>query len=87
MGRSLYKLTNIFDDVIIMLILWRHQNETAENSRFSRVLAEYLKDGSTDFHQTYVSFTQSYIEVFEIKRFEIGHSLLPWKPIHEGVLS
>ena len=62
-----------------MLILLRHQNETAEkNSRFSRVLAEYLKNGSTDFHQSYVSFRQSYIEVFEIKRLKIDHSLLPW---------
>ena len=62
-----------------MLILWRHQNATAEKNRgFSRVLAEYLKNGSTDFHQTYVIFRQSYIEVFEIKRLKIGHSLLPW---------
>ena len=41
-----------------------------KNSRFSRVLAEYLKNGSTDFHQTYVSFGQSYRKVFGIKRFE-----------------
>ena len=68
MGRSLYKLTKNFDDVIVMLILWRYQNETAEkNSRFSRVLAEYLKNGSTDFHQTYVSFRQSYIEFLKLK--------------------
>ena len=30
MGRDLYKLTKLFNDVIVMLILWRHQNETAE---------------------------------------------------------
>ena len=30
MGRNLYKLTKIFDDVIVILILWRHQNATAE---------------------------------------------------------
>ena len=30
MGRGLYKLTKIFDDVIVMLILRRHQNETAK---------------------------------------------------------
>ena len=30
MGISLYKLTKMFDDVIVMLILWRHQNATAE---------------------------------------------------------
>ena len=42
------------------------------------VLAEYLKNGSTDFHQTYVSFRQSYIEGFKIKLLKIDHSLLPW---------
>ena len=30
MGRNLYKLTKSFDDAIVMLILWRHQNATAE---------------------------------------------------------
>ena len=30
MGKNLYKLTKMFDDVIVMLILWRHQNETAQ---------------------------------------------------------
>ena len=29
MGRNLYKLTEIFDDVIVMLILSHHQNATA----------------------------------------------------------
>ena len=43
-----------------------------KNGSFSRVLAEYLKNCSTDFHQTYA------ILVFEIKRSNIGHSLLPW---------
>ena len=70
MGRNLYKLTKIFGDVIKMRQL--------KNSRFSRVLAEYLKKGSTDFHQTYGSFRQVYIDVFEIKRLKIDHSLLPW---------
>ena len=51
-----------------MLNLWGHQNAIAEkNRRFSRVLAEYLKNSSTDFHQTYVTFGQSYINVLEIK--------------------
>ena len=40
----------MFDDIIIILISWRHQDATAENREFSRVLAEYLKNGSTDFH-------------------------------------
>ena len=30
MGRNLYKLTKSFDDVIVMLILSRHQKVTAE---------------------------------------------------------
>ena len=30
MGSNLYKLTKNFDDVIVMLILLRHQNATAE---------------------------------------------------------
>ena len=48
-----------------------------------RVLAEYLKNGSTDFHQTFVSFRQVCIDVFEIKILKIDHSLLP---IDEGLL-
>ena len=30
MGRNLYKFTKTFDDVIVVLILLRHQNATAE---------------------------------------------------------
>ena len=30
MGRNLYKLTQMFDNVIVILILCRHQNETTE---------------------------------------------------------
>ena len=45
---------------------------------FSSILAEYLKNCPTDFQQTYVIFRQSYIEVSEIKRLKIDHSLLPW---------
>ena len=30
MGRNLYKLTKIFDDIIVMLILIRHQNATGK---------------------------------------------------------
>ena len=55
MDRNLYRLTKIFDDVLVMLNLCCHQNATAEkNRRFSRVLAEYLKNSSTNFHQAYV---------------------------------
>ena len=78
MGKNLYKLTKICDDVVVMLILRRHQNATAKNRRFLRVFAEYLKNSSTDFYQTYLIFRQSSIEVFEIKRLNTGHSLLSW---------
>ena len=30
MGRKLYKLTKMFDDVIVMLILLLHENATAK---------------------------------------------------------
>ena len=66
MGRDLYKLRKVlmtsssylFYDVIKMRQL--------KNSRFSRVLAKYLKNSATDFHQTYVFFRQLYIKVLEI---------------------
>ena len=57
----------MLDDVIVMLILWRHQNATAKSRRFSRVFAEYLENCSTDFHQRYDIFRQSSIVSFEIK--------------------
>ena len=59
MVENVYKLTKKFYDVIKMRQL--------KHGRFSRVLDEYLKNGSTDFHQTYVNFRQSYIEVFRLK--------------------
>ena len=58
----------MFDDVIVMLILCRHQNETAEKiADFRAFLAEYLKNAPTDFHQTYVIFKQLYIKVLKLK--------------------
>ena len=57
-----------------------------KNARSSSVLAEYLNNSLTDFHLTYVSFRQLYIEVFKIKRSKVDQSLLPWQPIHERVL-
>ena len=40
MGGNLYKLIKNFDDVVVMLILLRHQDVTAEKSkRLSRVFA------------------------------------------------
>ena len=70
MSKILYKLRKNVYDVIKMRQL--------KNRTFLRVLAEYLKNRLTDFNQTYVTSGQSYIEVFEIKRLDIGHSLLPW---------
>ena len=46
--------------------------------RFSMAFDEYLKNGSTDFHQTYVIFRQSSIVSFEVKRLKTGYLLLPW---------
>ena len=43
MGRNLYKLTKIFDDMIVMLI-YDDIKMRQLNSRFSRVFAEYLKN-------------------------------------------
>ena len=65
MGRNLYKLTKMFYDL-------------PKSRRFLRVFADYLKNGSTDFHQPYVIFRQSSILSFEIKRLKTSHSLLPW---------
>ena len=44
-----------------------------KSRRFSRVLAEHLKNGSNDFHQPYVIFGQSSIEVFKIKILKTDH--------------
>ena len=61
----------MYDNVIVMLILWRHQNATVEKRKCSRILAECLKNESTNFHQIYVIFRQSDTEAFKIKRMEI----------------
>ena len=47
-----------------------------KNSRFFKVLAEYLKNGKTDFHQTYVIFRQLYMKAFEIEKLKIDNTLL-----------
>ena len=48
MGKNLYKLIKRFDDVIIILM--------CHDRLVLRVFAEYLKNGLTDFYQTYVIF-------------------------------
>ena len=78
MGKNLYKLTKKF--------WWGHHRvdfmtssklDSWKNNRISRVLAEYLKNGSTDFHKTYLSFRHVYMEGFEIEILKIDYSLLP----------
>ena len=56
MGRNLYKLTKSVDDVIVMLFYDVIKMRQLKSRKFSRVFAEYIQNGSTDFHQTYVIF-------------------------------
>ena len=73
MGRNFYKLIKIlmtsssrqFYDVIKI--------GQQKNIQFWKVLAEYLKNASTDFNQSYVIFRQLYIDMHEIKILKIGH--------------
>ena len=46
-----------------------------KSRRFLRVLAEYLKNDSTNFNETYVILRQSTTEVVEFNRLKTGHSL------------
>ena len=68
MGRNLYKLIKIFDDVIVILILLRlhhfDMSQQLKSGRLLRVLAEYLKNGSIDFHQTQVMFWAIIYSIF-----------------------
>ena len=62
MGRNLYKLTKIFDDIIIMLILRRTQNATASEVEGSRgFLLNISKMVKLIFPPLYVIFRQSSI--------------------------
>ena len=56
MGRNLYKLINRFDDVIITLI---YDVIKMRQLKSRSAFAEYLKNGSSDFHQSYVMLRQS----------------------------
>ena len=40
--------------------------------------AEYLKNLSTDFYQTFVIFRALSVVSFKIEGLKTGHSLLPW---------
>ena len=51
-GKRSLQSDNIFDDIIVMLILWHHQNVTAKKVEVFEGSAEYLKNGYTGFHQT-----------------------------------
>ena len=70
MGRNLHKLTMTLSSCRFYDVIKIGQQK---NRRFWRILAEYLKNASTDFYQTYVIFRQLYIAVFEIKILKIGH--------------
>ena len=52
------KLSKSFDDVIVISMLWRHHHlDVSRHIKDWKVFegfAEYLKNDSTDFHQTYV---------------------------------
>ena len=73
MGRNVYKLTKIlmtsssrqFYDVIKI--------GQQKNRQFWRVFAEYLKNASTDFYQSFIIFRQLYIDMHEIEILKIGH--------------
>ena len=71
MGRNLYKFTKIFDDVIKMRQLKKVEG-------FQGFGLNISKKVNLIFTKLLSFFRQSYIEVFEIKRLKIGHSLLPW---------
>ena len=68
MSKNCYKIAKNFDDVIVILIFHVIKMRQLKRYKVSRALAEYLDNGSTDFHQTYTVFIQSYVEVFEIIR-------------------
>ena len=74
MGRDLYKLTKIFNDVIVMLFYDVIKMRQLKKVGFRLFFAEYLKNGSTGFNQIYVIFRQSSIVSSEIKRLKTGHS-------------
>ena len=77
MGRDPYKLTKIFYDVIVMLILWHYQNTTAEKVEgFQRFWLNISKTVQLIFTK-FLFFRESYIKVFKIKSLKIDHSLLP----------
>ena len=79
MGRDIYKFTKNVDDVIVMLILWRHQNETAEKiADFRAFWLNISKTVQLIFAKLTSFLGPLYVEVFEIKRLQIDCSLLPW---------
>ena len=53
MGGSLYKSTKIFDNVIVMLTLWYHQNATAKKVERFR---GYLRNTSRKVQLISMSF-------------------------------
>ena len=68
MHNNLYKLTKLFDEVIVIdVILSRHhQFDVLQQLKKWEVVHSFY--GSTDFQQTYVIFRQLSIVSFEIKK-------------------
>ena len=60
MGGNLYKLTKTFYGRYHHVdFITSSKCDGWKSRRFSRVFAEYLKNGPSDFHQTYVIFRLS----------------------------
>ena len=67
MGKNCHKMAKKSDEVIVKFIFYVIKMRQLKK-KFSRVLAGYLENGPIDFHKTYAIFSQSYVEVVEMKR-------------------
>ena len=76
MGRNFYKLTKVFGDVIVMLMVRRHKNVTAEKVEGFRGFFKNILTVQLIFTKLIVR--QSSVVVFEIKRLKTDQLLLPW---------
>ena len=66
MGKNCYKMAKKFDDVIVKLIFY-----VIKMQQLKKVFEGFgwiSRNGPTYSHQTYAIFSQSYIEVIEMKR-------------------
>ena len=75
---GIFTIEKHFDHVVVMLILWRHKNATAEKVEGFR---GFLLDISRTVRLIFklISFLSIYVRKFsKLKRLKIGHSLLLW---------